>query len=231
MSTADAEKKAAALAALDQIQPGMRVGLGTGSTAEHMIRGLGERCRAGLKLAAVVPTSTTSAQLAQSLGLPLSDLEHTPTLDVTIDGADEVDPRGHLIKGGGGALLHEKIVACSSKRFVVIVDSKKQVEKLGKFRVPVEVVPTARPLVASQIERFGGQPTLRLGKDGQPFVTQEHNLILDCDFGPIEDPVKLAHKLDGITGVVEHGLFVNLTDVLVVGRGDRAEVESKDRWG
>lgn len=229
MNNADHEKRLAALASLDQIEAGMRVGLGTGSTAEHMIRGLAERCRAGLSLAAVVPTSTASAELAESLGLPVSDLERTPRLDVTIDGADEVDPQGHLIKGGGGALLHEKIVASASKRFVVIVDSKKVVDQLGKFKVPVEVIPAARPVVAAQIERFGGQPTLRLKKDGTPFITQESNLILDCDFGLISDPPRLAQNLDGITGVVEHGLFVHLTDVVIVGRGDRAEINTKDR--
>jgi ribose 5-phosphate isomerase A len=228
MSDADLEKQKAAEASLAFVEAGMNVGLGTGSTAERMIKALGEKVRAGLVLKGAVPTSIASQQLAESYGIRITTLDETPSLDVTIDGADECDPEGNLIKGGGGALLHEKIVASASKRFVVIVDSMKLVEKLGKFKVPVEIVPASRAVVAARIERMGGKPILRL-KNGAPFKTQEGNLILDCDFGLIDDPVGLARRIDGVTGVVEHGLFVGITDVVVIGKKDGAQTLKKER--
>jgi ribose 5-phosphate isomerase A len=220
MSATDAKRRAAE-ASLALVTPGMRLGLGTGSTAEHLVRLLGERARAGLTLAAVVPTSAATRRLAEAEGLPVSSLERTPRLDLTIDGADEIAPDLSLIKGGGGAHLHEKIVASASDRLAVIADASKRVPALGAF--PLEVIPGAAPVVAPALEGLGAQVTLR-ERGGAPFRTDEGNLVLDCAFGTIADPRALARTLDGIPGLVEHGLFVDLADIAFVATADAVEV-------
>ena len=222
-----AEKTAAARAALDYIQPGMKVGLGTGSTAEILVRLLHDRLRQGLSLQAVVATSQRTEALARRLGFPVTDLDQTSALDVCVDGADEVDPHFHLVKGGGGAHLREKIVASASQTRIIMVDSSKPVVTLGAFGLAVEIIPFARAVVKRMIERLGGTPTLRRRADN-PFVTDEGNWIFDCDFGRIEDPVRLAAELSAVAGVVEHGLFCHMTEIVLIGRGDEVEVRSRD---
>ncbi|MFQ5785964.1 MAG: ribose-5-phosphate isomerase RpiA [Alphaproteobacteria bacterium] len=220
---ADRQKRRAAGRSLDFIADGMTLGLGTGSTAAHVVRLLGERVRDGLSVTAV-PTSRATETLARDCGIPLAALEDVTRLDLTIDGADEVDPELRLIKGGGGALLHEKIVASASARFVVVADSSKLVPRLGAFPLPVEAVPFAWKVVAERLGEDGHRPTLRRGRDGKPFVTDDGNYILDCACGVIADPEALARRLDAIAGVVEHGLFLGMADCVVVGRADGAEV-------
>ncbi len=223
----ESEKKHAAARSLDFIEDGMAVGLGTGSTAAYVVRLLGERVRAGLTVTAV-PTSRATEALARECGIPLTSLEDVTRLDITIDGADEVDGELRLIKGGGGALLREKIVAAASDRFVVVVDSGKLVARLGSFDLPVEVVPFAWRVVAEKIETTGCLPTLRSGDANKPFVTDEGNYILDCAYGAIEEPEALARRLDGTTGIVDHGLFLDMADTVVVGRGDSVEIIARD---
>jgi ribose 5-phosphate isomerase A len=213
----DQEKQAAARAALDFVRDGNVVGLGTGSTAAHVVRLLAERVRAGLKITGI-PTSRATQRLASSLGIPLTVLERPGQIDVTIDGADEIDPLLRLIKGGGGAFLREKVVAWASRRLVIIADSSKQVEVLGKAPLPVEVIPFAANLVAREIEGLGGSVHLRGGDE--PFVTDEGHNILDCHFGQITDPERLGRQLDSIPGVVEHGLFVGMAEVAVIGKNE-----------
>jgi ribose 5-phosphate isomerase A len=214
----DDEKQVVARASLHFVRDGDRVGLGSGSTATYAVRFLGERVHAGLKIVGV-PTSNQTKELAASLGIPLSSLEKTPELDVTIDGADEVDPQLSLIKGGGGALLHEKIVASASRRLVIIADSSKQVARLGKFPVPLEVITFAQPLVKRKVEALGASVTLRLDAKGTPFVTDEGHHILDCHFSAIPDVPALARQLSDMPGIVEHGLFVDMATTVLVGKG------------
>ncbi len=218
-----AEKAAAARAALDHIEPDMRLGLGTGSTAEILIRLLTERVQAGLTVQAVVPTSNKTERLAVAAGLPLKSLDEVDGLDVCLDGADEVDPAFNLIKGGGGAHLREKVVAAASVKRVIMVDSSKPVAQLGKFKLPVEVIPFAAAVVARAIDRIGGRPERR-NRDHAPFVTDEGNHIFDCDFGLIKDPPSLAAVLSNLPGVVEHGLFCGMTEVVIVGHADGVDV-------
>jgi ribose 5-phosphate isomerase A len=215
----DQEKKAAARASLAFVRDGDIVGLGSGSTAEYAIRLLGERVQAGLKIRGI-PTSQRTRELAESVGVPLTTLEEFPDIDVTIDGADEIDPELQLIKGGGGALLREKIVASASKRMVVIADSTKRVQILGKFPLPVEVIALAEPLLSKKIAALGSSVKRRQDANGNPFVTDEGHHILDCHFGEIPDPRALARQLDSMTGVVEHGLFVDMATVALIGKGD-----------
>lgn len=210
------EKTPAARAAVALVESGMVVGLGTGSTAMIAIQMLGERVKEGLEIKGI-PTSANTAKLAKEVGIPLTTLEHEPTIDIDIDGADEVDPSLYLIKGGGGALLHEKIVASASKKVVIIVDSSKLVRCLGKFRLPIEIVPFSYGLVKKRITKLKASSELRKHANGQIFRTDEGNWILDCDFGFIDDPPALAKKLSTIPGIVEHGLFIDLVDVVLVG--------------
>lgn len=214
----DDEKQAAARASLRFVRDGQIVGLGSGSTATYVVQFLGERVRAGLKIVGI-PTSNKTRDLAASLGIPLTSLEQTPQIDVTIDGADEIDPQLSLIKGGGGALLHEKIVASASRHFVIIADSSKQVPTLGKFPLPIEVIIFAQPLVKRKIEAFGATVTLRMAGD-TPFVTDEGHHILDCNFGAISDVPALARKLSDMPGIVEHGLFVHMASVVLIGKAN-----------
>ncbi len=215
----DQEKEAAARAGLRFVNDGDIVGLGSGSTAECAIRLLGERLKSGLRIRGI-PTSVRSKELAANLGIPLTTLDDYQQIDVTIDGADEFDPELRLIKGGGGALLREKIIASASKKVVIVADSSKQVQVLGKFPVPVEVIPFAQALIANKITALGASVTLRQYVYENPFVTDEGHHILDCRFGQIPDPHTLAHILSDMPGVVEHGLFINMVDVVLMGKGD-----------
>ncbi len=216
------EKEAAGRAAAKLVREGDIVGLGTGSTAYFAVVALGERVKAGLKIIGI-PTSVHTADLARAVGIPLTTLDDHPEIDITIDGADEVDPKLNLIKGGGGALTREKVVASASKKMVVVADSGKVVAVLGKFPLPVEVIAFARTVVERKIVALGGSPKLRVKADGSPFVTDNGNEILDCSFGKIADPPALARELSVTPGVVEHGLFIGLAKVAVVARGTAVE--------
>ena len=216
------EKEAAGRAAAELVRDGDIVGLGTGSTAYFAVVALGERVKAGLKIIGI-PTSIQTADLARTLGIPLATLDEHPEIDITIDGADEVDPKLNLIKGGGGALLREKVVASVTKKMVVVADSGKVVAALGKFPLPVEVISFARTVVEKRIVALGAMPKLRTKPDGSPYLTDNGNQILDCSFGKIVDPPTLARELNGTPGVVEHGLFIGLAGLALVGRGDRVE--------
>ena len=214
----DQEKELAARASLQFVHDGDVVGLGTGSTAAYAIRFLGERVRSGLKIRGV-STSAQTQNLAASLGIPLTTLEEVEQIDVTIDGADEFDPELRLIKGGGGALLREKVIASATRQEIIIVDSNKQVSVLGKFPLPVEVIRFAEAIVNKKISALGATVQLRRDGAGQPFITDEGHHILDCHFGQIPDPTALAHTLSEMPGVVEHGLFINLADAVLLAKG------------
>jgi ribose 5-phosphate isomerase A len=222
------EKRAAARASLRFVHDGDIVGLGTGSTAAYAVRFLGERVHAGLKIRGI-PTSSQTSELARAAQIPLTTLDEVQQIDVTIDGADEFDPQLNLIKGGGGALLHEKIVASASRLLVIIADSSKQVPFLGSFPLPVEVIPFAQALVMRKIEALGAKVKLRQLPDGNRFVTDEHNHILDCHFGQISDPAALARTLEATPGIVEHGLFIGMANVVLVAKG--SEVQELRRAG
>jgi ribose 5-phosphate isomerase A len=214
----DQEKETAGRASVRFVRDGQIVGLGTGSTAVHAIRAIGERVSKGLKIVGI-PTSVRSKELAASLGIPLATLDDFQQIDVTIDGADEVDPALNLIKGGGGALLREKIIASATKQLVIVADSQKQVQCLGKFPLPVEVIPFAQALVAKEIAAMGASVEMRTDGKGGPYVTDEGHHILDCRFGTIPDPPALARTLSCVPGIVEHGLFVGMADVVLIGKG------------
>ena len=221
--TTDADKQhqsdlklVAAKRAMELVQPGMTLGLGSGSTATLWIRLLGEQVRDhGLKIRAIA-SSQDSEALGRSFGIPFVTFDECQRLDLTVDGADEVAPGLALIKGGGGKLLREKIVASASDKFVVVADESKIVEKLGKFPLPVEVIPMAVPLVHSELERLGFKAKIRLHADGSQYITDEGNLLLDCSGQLIEDPIELAAKLDRIVGVVEHGLFLHMASMALI---------------
>jgi len=217
ISTRDHEKQAVAKAAVELVQSGQVVGLGSGSTATYFVRELGERVRQGLNIVSI-PTSQATQKLAEQLGIPLTNFEANPEIDIDIDGADEIDPQLNLIKGGGGAFLREKIIASISKRFVVIADSAKQVKRLGKFPLPVEVISFAQSLIAPRIQKLGATVVLRRHADGTVCITDEGHHILDCMFGEISDPAVLAAKLREIPGVVEHGLFIGMAELALVGK-------------
>jgi len=214
----DQEKEAAARASLGFVKDGQIVGLGTGSTAAYFIQLLGERVKNGLRIRCI-PTSEHSRVRAASLGIPLTTLDECQQIDVTVDGADEVDPKLRLIKGGGGALLREKIVASVTKQLVIVADATKRVPVLGRFPLPVEVIKFAQAVVKNRIEALGAQVELRLGADGKPFLTDENNHILDCRFGQIPDADGLARQLSDMAGVVEHGLFIGMASVVLVANG------------
>ena len=222
MMANEEEKEAAGRAAAKLVRDGDVVGLGTGSTAYFTVIALGERVKAGLKIIGI-PTSIQTADLARAMGIPLTTLDEHPEIDITIDGADEADPQLRLIKGGGGALLREKVVASASKKMVVIADSAKMVPVLGKFPLPVEIIAFARAVVEKKIVSLGGSPKLRMRPDGSVYITDNGNQILDCSFGKIEDPPALAMALSNIPGIVEHGLFIGLACLALVGRGGRVE--------
>ncbi|HYC76642.1 MAG TPA: ribose-5-phosphate isomerase RpiA [Planctomycetota bacterium] len=214
----EAQKRLAARRAVEFVEDGMLLGLGTGSTAAYAVGALAERLRGGLKLEGAVPTSEATRAQAERLGIPLKRLADVARLHLAIDGADEVDPHLNLVKGGGGALLREKVVESLAERFIVVVDASKLAPKLGGFPLPVEVAPFAAEVVARAVERLGGKPRLRLARDGGPFLTDNGFHLLDCDFGRIDDPPALAAKLDAQPGVAEHGLFCGMASLVVVGR-------------
>ncbi len=223
----------AALAALDLVLPGMTLGLGTGSTAGLFIDLLGEKVRGGLSVSCV-PTSEATRARALAALIALTTLDETPFLDLTIDGADEIDDELRLIKGGGGALLREKIVATASDRMVVIADHSKRVRMLGAFPLPVEVVPFGLAATRNMVEQFAadarceGPVTVRLGEGGKPFVTDGGHFILDCAFGRIEDPEALEDALKFVPGVVESGLFIGLADAAIIAGPDGVTVRAAD---
>jgi ribose 5-phosphate isomerase A len=216
--TNDQEKEAAARASLRFVEDGQIVGLGTGSTAAYFIQLLGEEMKNGLRIRGI-PSSDRSREQAASLGIPLTTLDEFPQIDVTVDGADEVDPQLRMIKGGGGALLREKIVASATRQFVIITDASKRVPVLGKFPLPVEVIKFARAVVVKKIEALGAEVELRRGADGTPYLTDENNYILDCRFGQIADADGLARQLSDMPGIVEHGLFIGMASVVLVANG------------
>jgi len=212
------EKEAAARASLQFIKDGQIVGLGTGSTAAYFIKLLAEKVQNGLHVRGI-PTSVQSHNLALSLGIPLTTLDDCQEIAVTVDGADEVDPQLRLIKGGGGAMLREKIVASATKQLVIVADGSKQVPVLGRFPLPVEVIPFAQAVVAKRIQALGADVHLRVGANGKPFITDQENHILDCRFGAIRDAENLSRQLNDIPGLVEHGLFINLASIVLFARG------------
>jgi ribose 5-phosphate isomerase A len=214
----DVEKGAAARASLRYVKDGQIVGLGTGSTAAYFIQLLGEQVKNGLNVRAI-PTSDRSREQAASLGIPLTTLDEFQQIDVTVDGADEVDPQLRLIKGGGGALLREKIVASATKQLVIVADASKRVPVLGKFPLPVEVIKFAQALITKRIEALGAKVELRRDDTGKPFLTDENNYILDCHFEKIRGADGLANKLSDMPGVVEHGLFIGMAAVILVANG------------
>ncbi|WP_232298773.1 ribose-5-phosphate isomerase RpiA [Granulicella tundricola] len=217
MMTQDEAKAAVARRAVEFVEDGMRVGLGTGTTATMFIRALAER-KPKIRC---VASSDASFNLGAELGLDMMTLNELPEIDVYIDGADEVGPGLALIKGGGGALLREKIVASAAKRFVVVVDSSKVVECLGKFPLPIEVIKMALPLVLPKLEALGLEPKQRRAKSGDgPYLTDEGNFIVDCFVGKIADPVMVAAEVRAIVGVVEHGLFLGMAQVALVAGED-----------
>lgn len=227
--SADAMKRAAAAAALQSVTSGMRLGLGTGSTAAHFVDLLGARVREGLEIVGV-PTSERTRARAEGLGIKLSTLDETPELDLAIDGADEFDASLRLIKGGGGALLREKIVAAASKRMFVIADATKQVETLGAFPLPVEIDRFGARATKIHIERVArglgleGPVTLRMKAPDEPYLTDGGHYIYDCAFGAIDDPETLAQRLEAIPGVVDHGLFIGLATAIFVAGADGVRI-------
>ncbi len=223
MATQDELKQRAAFRAVDFVESGMVLGLGTGSTVKFALERIAERIQtAGLQNIVGIPSSDRTEKLARQLGIPLGDLETHPAIDLTIDGADEVDPDLNLIKGGGGALLLEKILAQASRRNIIIVDASKLASELGtKWAVPVEVVALARRTEQDFLESIGGSVTLRIKENGTPFLTNQRNLILDAHFGRIANPSELASRLNERAGIVEHGLFIGLaSDVIVAAKDD-----------
>lgn len=214
MDTITKAKKAAGEKAAALVQPGMLVGLGTGSTAYWAIEKLGEMVKDGLNIRAVA-TSVASEKQAKELGIPITSFSEIQQLDIDIDGADEVSHDLQIIKGGGGALLREKIVAMASRKKVIVADERKYVKTLGKFPLPIEIIPFGWELVFRAVQSLKGAPTLRT-KEDKPYITDNGNYILDCAFGAIENPEQLHHQLKAITGVVETGLFINMKPTVII---------------
>ena len=225
MATQDELKQAAALAAAKQVESGMIVGLGTGSTAAFAVSAIAERMKTeGITLIGI-PTSNRTAEQARSLGIPLGTLAEHPQLDLAIDGADEIEIGSlNLIKGAGGALLREKLVEASAKRLLIIADASKKVERLGtRFALPVEVVRFGWQSTFQRVEAIGCEPKLRADANGEPFITDEQHYILDCQFGPMQAPAQVADQLKGTVGVVEHGLFIAMAAEAIVATADSVE--------
>ena len=218
------EKQRSAEAACEYVKDGMIVGLGTGSTAEFAIKKIGELVRNGLSIRGI-PTSDATKILAESEGIPLIDFSETMFIDLTIDGADEIDTNLNMIKGGGAALLREKIVASASREEIIIVSSSKLVQQLGAFPLPVEVIPFGWQVVFNQLESLQGNPELRR-KRGQPSVTDQGNFIFDCHFRKIENPEQLEQHLNMIPGVVENGLFINLCTRMIMADGEKIIIKN-----
>jgi ribose 5-phosphate isomerase A len=218
-------KKLAAAKAVDYIRGGMTLGLGTGSTAYWAIQGIGEQVKNGLSVRAIA-TSIQSESLALELGIPIVPFSEIDHLDITIDGADEVDEGLNLIKGGGGALLREKIVASATRFYIIIVDESKLVRQLGRFPLPVEVAPFGWELTFRRLEGLGGTPRRRMAGD-VPFLTDNQHYILDTSFGLVSDPARLHAQVSAITGVMEDGFFIDMADIVIAGlaNGDTRVLE------
>ncbi len=223
MNSMISEKQLAAEAAVEYVKDGMIVGLGTGSTTEFAIKKLGEKVRNGLAIKGI-PTSVVTKKLAEEEAIPLIDFSETMYIDITIDGADEIDKDLNMIKGGGAALLREKIVASVSREEIIIVSSEKFVNQLGSFPLPVEVIPFGWQVIFNQLETMGGSPDLRLNQ-GQPLLTDQGNYILDCRFRQIIDAVQLEQRLNMIPGVVENGLFTALCSRMIMADGEKIVVK------
>lgn len=220
-------KKLTGEKATEYIEDGMIIGLGTGSTAYYAIKKVGELVRNGLKIKAV-PTSKETAELAAEEGIELVELADVDALDLTIDGADEVDKNFNLIKGGGGALLREKIVASATEKLIIVVDESKLVEFLGAFPLPIEITPFSWQYTKRMVEKFSCSSEIRK-EDGKIYQTDNGNYILDCNFAKIEDPIKLTVELNKLPGVVENGIFAEMAEIVVVGYNDgRVEVLEKE---
>lgn len=217
----ETEKRAVAEAALRWVRSGMRLGLGSGSTSHCFIEALGERVRSGELKVEGIATSRDSEELARRSGIPVIPPNRGVVLDLDVDGADEIAPDLSLIKGGGGALFREKVVAHASRYFLVLADFSKLVRKLGTFPLPIEVVPFTLPWVMDDISKIGGNPVLRTtpNSPAHPYLTDQQNYILDCKFGVIESPSELAGKLEKIPGILEHGLFLGFANSALVARG------------
>lgn len=222
----DIAKRAAAQAAVAEVRPGMLVGLGTGSTAKFAVETLGEQVRAGLAIRTVATSHATEA-LARAAGIEVVPFATVDRVDLTIDGVDEIDPMLRAIKGAGGALLREKIVAAASDRMIAVADASKSVSRLGRGSVPVEVLPFARSWAMRALAEAGGDPALRTGADGQPVLSDQASLLIDVAFGSIADPDALAARLDAIPGLLGHGLFLREIDTLYLAGDER--VERRDR--
>lgn len=221
-----AEKRAVAQAALRWVRTGMRLGLGSGSTSHCFIEALAERVRRGELDVEGIATSKDSEELARRLGITLITPRTGLLLDLDVDGADEIAPDLSLIKGGGGALLREKVVARASRYFLVLADSSKQVRQLGAFPLPIEVVPFTLPWVMEEIAKIGGDPVLRIKQsaEAQPYLTDQQNYIVDCKFRVIEFPADLAAQLENIPGIVEHGLFLGYANAALIAHGSDLSV-------
>ncbi|AIF44246.1 ribose-5-phosphate isomerase RpiA [Virgibacillus sp. SK37] len=218
-------KKAAGEASIKYVEDGMKIGLGSGSTVYWFIQALGQYVKDGGRIEGI-PSSEQTQRWAEEAGIPLTSFSKVTQLDVTIDGADEVDKRFQLIKGGGGALFREKIIAAAAKTLIIIVDETKMVEQLGRFPLPVEVLPFGWEVTAKHISELGGKPELRK-KDGNVYRSDNGNYILDCSFPYIADPAILESQLQNIVGQVETGLFVGMADKVIVGRTDGVKVIEK----
>jgi ribose 5-phosphate isomerase A len=217
------EKQRAAEAAAEYVKDGMIVGLGTGSTTEFAVKKLGEMVREGLAIRGI-PTSDVTKKLAEDEGIPLMDFSETMYIDLTIDGADEIDTDLNMIKGGGAALLREKIVASASREEIIIVSGQKYVKQLGEFPLPVEVIPFGWQVIFNQLETLGGSPYLRL-QQGQPLRTDQGNFIIDCRFRHIIDAAQLEQRLNMLPGVVENGLFIGLCSRMILADGEKVIVK------
>ena len=220
------EKQLSAEAACDYVKDRMIVGLGTGTTAEFAIRKIGKLIREGLSIRGI-PTSNRTKELAEAEGIPLIDFSESMFIDLTIDGADEIDGNLNMIKGGGAALLQEKIVASVSRAEIIVVNRTKLVDQLGVFPLPVEVIPFGWQVVFNQLESLHGNPDLRLNQ-GKPLVTDQGNYIIDCHFRKIENPKLLEHQLNMIPGVVENGLFINLCTKMIIADGEQLTVKDRN---
>ena len=225
MSRLESEKALAAARAVDEVRAGMLVGLGTGSTAAYAVKSLSDRIRQGLRITAVA-TSQATETLARRLQVPLVAFQRISSVDLTIDGADEIDNQFQAIKGGGGALLREKVIATASTRMIVIADSSKLVPQLGKFPLPAEVVPFATEFARARLAELGASVTLRVA-GAAPFLTDQGNHILDATWSKIASPSEIAAALAAIPGIVEHGLFLDQIDTIMIARGDTVEVRHR----
>ena len=223
MSTQDEEKRQVAIAAAEYVRGGMALGLGSGSTVYFFLEELGRRVTAGLDVVGI-PTSERTAALARDFGIPLATFDQRQELDLAVDGADEVDPALNLIKGHGGALLREKIIAMAARRLVIVVDSSKLSQALGtSMTLPVEVVPFAGPLAQQRLAALGARPDLRIDEGGKPYLTDNGNWILDCAFAPMADPARLEAEINRVPGVMENGLFIGLASEVLVARSGSVE--------